>query len=172
MRQMTKPFHGVKETDIRETPDDLFKKLDREFGFTLDACALPCNAKCRRFFHPDMDGLRQKWSGIVWCNPPYSDILPWIKKAQDSVFNGDCDCVVMLLPSRTGTKWWHEYAVNHKIRWIRGRLKFGPKGKTNAPFDCCLVIIERSDRLNDLLTRCQEDIRERCTAFWEKELVA
>lgn len=170
-RQITKPFHGVKETDVRETPKDFFAKLDEEFGFTLDACATPENALCKTYFTPEMDGLKQTWSGIVWCNPPYSNILPWIKKAQDSVFDGDCDCVVMLLPSRTGTRWWHEYAVNHKIRWIRGRLKFGLDQKNSAPFDCCLVIIERTERLNDLLKLCQEDIRERCIDLWEKKLI-
>ena len=35
---------------------------------------------------------------------------------------------VMLIPSRTDTRWFHEYIYgkeNVKIRFIRGRLKFG-----------------------------------------------
>ncbi len=34
------------KTDLWETPQDLFDKLDTEFHFNLDVCALPENAKC------------------------------------------------------------------------------------------------------------------------------
>ena len=59
------------KTDLWETPQDLFDRLDDEFGFDLDACALPQNAKCERYYTPEMDGLSQPWDGVVWCNPPY-----------------------------------------------------------------------------------------------------
>lgn len=35
-------------TDLWETPQDFFDKLNDEFCFDLDVCALPENAKCRR----------------------------------------------------------------------------------------------------------------------------
>lgn len=52
-------------TDLWSTPQDLFDELDAEFGFTLDVCALPENAKCERFYTPEQDGLLQNWHGIV-----------------------------------------------------------------------------------------------------------
>ena len=54
-------------TDVWETPQHFFDSIDREFHFGLDACALPENAKCRHFFTPEQDGLKQKWGGI-WPN--------------------------------------------------------------------------------------------------------
>lgn len=59
------------KTDLWETPQVFFNEWDSRYHFTLDACALPENAKCRRYFTPEQDGLRQEWSGVVWCNPPY-----------------------------------------------------------------------------------------------------
>ena len=45
------------------TPQDFFDELDKEFHFTLDPCALPETAKCKAFFTPDDDGLKQSWGG-------------------------------------------------------------------------------------------------------------
>ena len=57
------------KTDLWATPQDFFDDLNAEFGFTLDACALPENAKCERYFTPEQDGLAQEWSGtsMVIC---------------------------------------------------------------------------------------------------------
>lgn len=59
------------KTDLYETPQDFFDQLDAEFHFDLDVCALPENAKCKRYYTPEMDGLSQPWEGMCWCNPPY-----------------------------------------------------------------------------------------------------
>lgn len=88
------------KTDLWATPQSFFDELDKEFHFTTDACAVPENAKCEHFFSPETDGLRQEWTGVCWCNPPYGkEIGKWIKKAHDS----SCT-VVALLPARTDTK--------------------------------------------------------------------
>lgn len=55
------------KSDLWETPQDFFDNLDKEFHFTLDACALPENAKCQKYYTPEDDGLLQPWSGVVWC---------------------------------------------------------------------------------------------------------
>ena len=69
-------------TDLWETPQEFFNKLDAEFGFDLDVCALPENAKCRRFYTPDDDGLLMPWDGVCWMNPPYGrEIRHWVRKA-------------------------------------------------------------------------------------------
>ena len=87
------------KTDLWATPKDFFDRLDAEFGFTLDACALPENAKCKTYYTPEQDGLAQPWEGVVWCNPPYGrQIGQWVKKAHDTATRGGL--VVMLLPAR------------------------------------------------------------------------
>jgi phage N-6-adenine-methyltransferase len=128
-------------TDEWETPQDFFEKLDREFGFTLDACALPKNAKCERFYTPEEDALKQDWPGVVWMNPPYGrEIGKWVKKAYEEAQKGST--VVCLLPARTDTSWWHEYCMKGEIRFVRGRLKFGGS-ESNAPFPNAVVIFRK-----------------------------
>jgi hypothetical protein len=51
-----------------ETPQKLFDEIDAEFGFDLDVCATAANAKCRRYFSPEQDGLKQPWRGVCWMN--------------------------------------------------------------------------------------------------------
>ena len=128
------------KTDLWETPQDLFDRLDVEFGFDLDACALPQNAKCERYYTPDMDGLSQPWDGVVWCNPPYGrNIGKWVQKAHEENRRNN-NYIVMLLPARTDTKWFHDYILSKaEIRFIRGRLKFGG-AKNSAPFPSMVVV--------------------------------
>ena len=120
------------------TPAAFFEALDREFGFTLDPCATEGNAKCASFFTREHDGLAQRWTGVVFMNPPYGrEIVRWMRKAHEESLRGAT--VVCLVPARTDTAWWHEYAVKGEIRFIRGRLKFGDS-KNSAPFPSALVI--------------------------------
>lgn len=128
------------KTDLWETPQWLFDKYNQEYHFTLDACAIPENAKCSRFFSPEQDGLSQEWTGRVWCNPPYGrQIGKWVQKAHDST----AEVVVMLLPARTDTAWFHDLCLRGgQVCFLRGRLKFG--GATNsAPFSSMIVIFDR-----------------------------
>ena len=59
---------------------------------------------------------------------------------QDYDFPGCGATVVMLIPARTDTSWFHNY-IYHKaeIRFIRGRLKFGGN-KNSAPFPSMIVV--------------------------------
>lgn len=127
-----------------ETPQELFDKLDAIHHFTLDVCALPENAKCEKYFTPDDDGLSQEWRGVCWCNPPYGrEIVKWVEKAYvASTYYGAT--VVMLLPARTDTKWFHDYCLKGKIEFLRGRLKFGGS-KNSAPFPSMIVIFDGSE---------------------------
>jgi len=129
------------KTDLWETPQDLFDKLDDEFGFDLDVCALPDNAKCSVYYTPDDDGLSKPWTGICWCNPPYGrQIGSWVRRAWLSSATGNT--VVMLLPARTDTRWFHEYIYQKdrvEIRFLQGRLKFG-NSKNSAPFPSMVCV--------------------------------
>ena len=131
-------------TDLWETPKDLYDKLDAIFHFELDVCALPENAKCNRYFTPNDDGLKQEWRGVCWMNPPYGrQISKWIKKAYESAVYGGAT-VVCLIPARTDTAWWHDYAMKGEVRFIRGRLKFGGS-KNSAPFPSAIVVFRSGE---------------------------
>lgn len=136
---MNTNLHFSAQTCLHATPDYLFEEINKEFSFTLDACAIAENAKVQRFFSPDDDGLLQPWSGTVWVNPPYGNqIEKWVAKAYRESFNGVT--TVLLLPVRTDVKWFHNWILGKaEIRFIKGRLKFGGI-KHNAPFPSMLVI--------------------------------
>ena len=127
------------KTDMWETPQELFDELDKEFHFDLDVCAIPENAKCKRYYTPEQDGLSQPWDGTCWRNPPYGrDIGQWVRRALFASVGGTT--VVMLLPARTDTKWFHDYIYKRaEIRFVKGRLKFG-NSKNSAPFPSMVVI--------------------------------
>lgn len=117
-----------------ETPKELFDHWNKLFDFNLDVCALPHNAKCKRFFTPEDDGLAQEWAGNrCWMNPPYGkDIAKWVKKASEEAKKGAL--VVALLPARTDTAWFHNYVLPYaQITFLRGRVKF-VGGTSGAPF--------------------------------------
>lgn len=124
------------------TPQELFDKLNAEFRFDLDPCATSANAKCDEYYTIDDDGLAKNWAGRrVFCNPPYGRSLgKWVRKCYEESRKPDT-LVVMLIPARTDTSYFHEY-IYHKareIRFIRGRIRFG--GSTqNAPFPSMIVI--------------------------------
>jgi phage N-6-adenine-methyltransferase len=126
-----------------ETPTSLFAALDAEFGFTLDVCALPENAKCAHYFTPQRDGLKQFWQGVCWCNPPYGrEIGRWISKAAEATKFGAT--MVCLSPIRTDTGWWHDHIQGRAEVWfLRGRVKFGD-AENSAPFPAAIVIFRPS----------------------------
>ena len=131
-----------------ETPQWLFDKLDKEFHFTLDVCALPETAKCEKYYTPQIDGLKQDWEdNICWMNPPYGrEIGVQIEKAYNESLKGAT--VVCLIPSRTDTKYWHDYCMKaSEIRFIKGRLKFGDS-KNSAPFPSAIVIFNGKQNSN------------------------
>jgi phage N-6-adenine-methyltransferase len=125
-------------TDLWATPQDFYDDLHAEFGFSLDVCATPDNAKCPRYFTAEHDGLAQQWHGVCWMNPPYGRVIGnWMRKAYESAKEGAL--VVCLVPSRTDTRWWHDYAMKGEVRYVKGRLKFGDS-KNSAPFPCAVVV--------------------------------
>lgn len=128
-------------TDQWATPQDFFDKLDAEFHFSLDPCASEDNAKCKKYFTEEDNGLIQNWGGQrVFCNPPYGrEISKWVRKCSEESKKPNTLCV-MLIPARTDTSYFHDY-IYHKaeIRFIRGRLKFGGSSQ-GAPFPSMVVI--------------------------------
>lgn len=123
------------------TPSRWYLPWHQEFRFTLDVCATTESAKCPRFFTKAEDGLAQSWAGErVWCNPPYSDITPWVRKALWETVPGrferrrPAELVAALLPCWTDRAWWHQYiepwrsSGEVEVRFIPGRIRFGWPG--------------------------------------------
>ena len=125
------------KTDMWATPQYLFDNLTRIHKFDVDVCATAENAKCAKFYTKEQDGLKQKWEGSCWCNPPYGrQIGLWLEKAYKSSRWGAF--VVCLVPAKTDTKWWNNWALKGDIKFIKGRLKFG-NAKSGAPFPSALI---------------------------------
>jgi len=117
------------------TPEAVYAELNEEFHFTHDPAPLAYNGL--------WSGLAESWEGTIFCNPPYGRIIgQWIQHGYESSLKGAT--VVMLIPSRTDTAWWHDYVMKaSEIRFIRGRLKFG--GATiNAPFPSAVIVFKSS----------------------------
>ena len=113
------------------TPKELYDSLDAEFNFNDDPYPLSENG---------IDGLLREWGTRTFCNPPYGrNIGKWINKGYNESQQGKL--VVMLIPSRTDTKWFHEYVLKGEIRFIKGRLKFGDS-KNSAPFPSAIVVFD------------------------------
>lgn len=121
------------------TPQKLFDELNMEFHFTLDACATDELAKCNKFFSSMEDALSRPWDNSTFCNPPYGPAIPkWIQKAYSESLSGKT--IVMLLPARTDTEWFHAFYRKAEIRFLKGRLNYSGKGR--APFPSILFIFK------------------------------
>lgn len=127
-------------SDEWATPEEIFNQLDDEFHFNLDPCASDTNYKCDKYYTAENDGLSQDWGGNrVFCNPPYSEIDKWVEKSYRESRH-DNTLVVLLIPSRTDTRYFHNFIYQRaEIRFIKGRLKFN-QSKNNAPFPSMVVI--------------------------------
>ena len=123
-----------------ETPQEFFDILAAEFRFSLDAAASPLNTKVpSRYYTKEDNALTRPWRGVVWCNPPYGrEIGAFIRKGYEEAQNGAT--VVMLIPARTDTAWWHGFVMEAaEIRFVRGRLKF-VGAENSAPFPSAIIV--------------------------------
>lgn len=153
-KRRRRSVHFSSETPEWATPQDIFDELDREFRFDLDPCATMENAKCTRYFTRVEDGLTQEWTGRVFMNPPYGGQLGhWMQKAWESS-QKTAELVVCLVPARTCTAWWHDYATLGEVRFLRGRLRFGggvnsrtPGG--SAPFPSAIVVFRNAKTVTE-----------------------
>ena len=146
-----------KASDEWPTPEDFYQSLHGEFGFDIDAAATRQNAKCPDYYglgytggdrpRNHGDALLVNWlKGNHWCNPPYSLCREFVAKAAQERLRGVL--TVMLIPSRTDTRYFHERlwdANKHatrpgiELRFVKGRLKFGGQ-KNCAPFPSMVVV--------------------------------
>lgn len=132
------------------TPDNLFLLLDREFNFEIDVAASYKNTKCNKFISKEEDSMKQSWNGICWLNPPYGDVggytlKKWIEKSYNESQKDNC-VVVILIPSKTNTIWWHKYCMRAKeVRFIKGRPKFDDYIH-GLPFPLSVIVFEKHNK--------------------------
>ncbi|HAB24645.1 MAG TPA: phage N-6-adenine-methyltransferase [Pantoea sp.] len=115
--------------DLWQTPPEIFAALNRDFRFVADVAASAQNHLLPTYFTEQNDALAQEWAGrlpigFAWCNPPYSDITPWVQKAAEECRKGIG--TVMLVPADTSVGWF-SMARNSctEVRFIiDGRLSF------------------------------------------------
>lgn len=129
-------------SELWATPQELFDKLNGEFDFILDVCALDSNKKCPWFFGPDTNGLSVNWwtghePRAIWMNPPYGRTIGmWMRKAYESSLAGQT--VVCLIPNRSNAPWWHDYVMRaREIRFIKHKVAFdvpNPEQEKGVPF--------------------------------------
>jgi site-specific DNA-methyltransferase (adenine-specific) len=106
------------------TPPYLFDKLNAHFNFTIDICASEGNAKCKRYYTAHQDALAMPWKDeIIWCNPPYANTLPWVRKGLESARHQGSTCV-MLLHAKTETTWFQDYAWQGEVYLLKSRVQF------------------------------------------------
>ena len=114
------------------TPQDLYRQLDKEFHFNDDPC--PSGG---------IFGLDRSWGTSTYCNPPYGRAVgEWIDRGIGESRQGKT--IVFLLPARTDTQWFHNFVLPDasEIRFIRGRLKFTKSDGTSgrAPFPSMIIV--------------------------------
>lgn len=169
------------------TPVEYIEAARRVLG-SLDLDPASCEEANRRvravrYYTEAEDGLKQEWSGNVWCNPPYtqlypghSAIKPWTTKAIQCYEEGRVVAVVMLVPSDTSTRWF-EPLWRYLICFPSRRIKFdvpGKKKRENPTFGTCFVYLGPDrERFTDIFSRfgvvvCRVSQPVRLT-LWEGE---
>ncbi|MFP2504612.1 phage N-6-adenine-methyltransferase [Buttiauxella gaviniae] len=115
------------DKDCWATPLWVFDALDIEFGFYLDAASSHQNALCAHHLTEQDDALNSEWKshGAIWCNPPYSNIRPWIEKAAEQCA-AQRRAVVMLVPEDMSVGWFSKALETvDEVRVVTdGRLNF------------------------------------------------
>ncbi|SCA55925.1 DNA-binding helix-turn-helix protein (fragment) [Candidatus Terasakiella magnetica] len=144
-KRFTENAANTSTSDEWYTPPHVLDVLYSVYSvFDLDPCSPTRDegkapVKAKKYFTQKNDGLSLPWCGVVFMNPPYSDVASWTKKAADSVERGDAKTVVGLVPARTDTKWWNNNCAGKAdILFLHGRLKFGSQ-TNSAPFPSALI---------------------------------
>jgi phage N-6-adenine-methyltransferase len=171
---ISKSLYTKGGSDEYETPKALFDYLNSIFEFELDPCAKPSIEAQKRIntkekYTQDEDGLDNTWVNFsTFVNPPYSKISKWIDKAikeyddrlmiyaRFSTPTSRPKPIVMLVPARTDTKWFHKIANYSftKVILLKGRLRFN-NSKNSSPFPSCLIILSSVSYLNKFETTIQ-----------------
>lgn len=135
---------GRSRQDYR-TPAVFLDAVRRRFGltaFAIDLAASEENAVAPLFYTEAEDALQQPWRTksreFGWCNPPFANIAPWVRKAWRESRIGAR--VLMLVPAGVGANWWRDHVDGKAfVLFLNGRITF--VGETMPyPKDCVLLV--------------------------------
>ncbi|QBM75885.1 helix-turn-helix domain-containing protein [Sphingomonas sp. AAP5] len=137
------------DRDSRFTPPDFMASIYAAFGeIDLDPCAhllSPVVASRRILRSEGGDGLADTWSGrVAFVNPPYSELLKWLRRAHDQWRVGTVETVVCLIPVRTDSAWFHDVlSADADIYLLQARVRvLDPRGKgQHTPFSLMLLTL-------------------------------
>lgn len=131
-------WYGKSRHQNWRTPALIFDGLHAEFGFTLDGASEAGNGLLDIASTADAP---LSWSGHrVFCNPPWSNIRPFIEQAPSA------DLAVLLVPARTNARWFHRaLQLGAEVRFFEKRPRFElPDRKAGgSPVDCLLLIFRK-----------------------------
>ena len=143
-----------KERDSWATPQWVYDYFDRRFIFSADIAASATNHKHSVFLTENDDALSVDILDVVskgsyvWCNPPYSKVMPWIELAERNQAKGVG--TVLLLKNDSSTQWFkrcHESA-SRIIFVVGGRIQFLQPSenveKSSNNFSSVVVVYEPS----------------------------
>jgi len=80
-----------------------------------------------KYYTKEQDGLRQRWFGRVWLNPPYTAgvIDKFILKFCEHATRGDIEQACILVNNCTETRWFQQLAsVCFDFCFTNGRLRY------------------------------------------------
>ena len=123
------------------TPRWLFDRNNDLYHFDLDAAASHENHLCGKYFTKSKGALTRRWYGRVWCNPPYSNIAPFVVKAYEESLRGAV--VVMLLPAWVDYRWYTTHCLRFAdIEFLSGRVKFETAdGKSFSSYFASMICV-------------------------------
>lgn len=139
MKKKNKKAMFTNGSDEWHTPKWLFKQLNKEFHFVLDAAATKENTLCKKFFSKENSALNNPWPKGKWtfCNPPYSLCAEFAAKALSEMRGGSWS--VLLVPARVETRWFcNSVHGKAQVRFFKGRVRFSDKG--SAPFPSVVLV--------------------------------
>lgn len=140
------------------TPDWLFETLNAYFKFDCDVCANDSNYLCENYYTSENSCFDNPWGKINFMNPPYSRGMNKFIERAYLQWKDHNRMTVALLPSRTDTKWFHDYIYGKAhIFFMRGRLRFNDQPNP-APFPSMIVFwgVEDNRALNALFEFVQK----------------
>lgn len=140
------------DRDSRFTPPEFMAGIYKGFGeIDLDPCAnvlSPVIARRRILLSEGGDGLSDEWSGnLAFLNPPYSQLLTWLRRAHDQWRAGNVQTVVCLIPVRTDSAWFHDtLSADADVFLLKGRVRFlTSQGKGHhTPFSLMILSLGAS----------------------------
>lgn len=137
---MTMPVQkpGKSKQDY-STPQEFIEAVERRFyeKISWDLAADETNAKAQDWYCETINSLIQPWhklSGLLWLNPPFGSIAPWVKKCIGESLLGAR--IMLLTPASVGSNWFEVMHGVSYVMYLNPRLSFD--GIAPYPKDCML----------------------------------